>query len=752
MLNLSLRPTLVFSLLPLILATGLMPMSSNAQTTEKRTNSLVEELVVTARKREQNLQEVGGGVSLLSGREIAEAQLRSTDDLSTLIPALNVQASSGPSTSSFNIRGIGTRTFSPGVEPSVSTMLDGVVMGRSGMAFLDLVDIERIEVLRGPQGTLYGKNASGGVIHIITKDPSPELEGTISATAIEEKEYRFNGTISGPITDSLGYRITGSIVDDEGYSRNVADNSRVNGTENYNLRGKLLWQVNEDLEFLWSSDYRESECECTLLSLRSVMESPNQQNYLDQLFPVVPSKDNQDVNNDQETFSEIEASGHSLTVDWAVGDHVITSISAYRDWSSEGIVDLDNLPTNPIALSFPGPPTSDTEQFSQEFRLASSPANWGSYVIGAYYFEQEVETGSRVGTTLIIPALRVARTEVNVENYSLFGEVNFALTDQLELILGGRYTYDDISYYTEVMGTDNIVFPPEGASGDSLDEDDFSEKIALQWTLNDDAMVYASYVSGYKGPAFDTSLVARDGFVDPETSDAWEAGLKSTWFDGRLIFNIAAFYAEYQDFQAEASVDDNPDDMLPGNFLVLNAGEVSTKGIEIEFISRPTQNWGITGGFAYTDATIEEFPGGNCSGGQKFRGECPLGFQDLEGGELPYTPKWKANIATTYLFNCESLPFDVMLGANLRSQDDVLYELSQDEFTFQDAYSIVDISTSLIGRDSRYRINAFVKNVFDKSYATLIFAQGQELVQNAYIHRVPKLAERTAGVELRFDF
>ena len=162
---------------------------------------LLEELVVTAQKREQNMQEVAVGISLLSGKSMAEAQLHNAAELATLLPTLNVQASSGPSSSSFNIRGIGTQAFVAGVESSVATMLDGVVMGNAGMAFLELLDVQRVEVLRGPQGTLYGKNASGGVIHIVTKDPTPEFAATVAATAIEDDEYRLDGTLSGPITD-----------------------------------------------------------------------------------------------------------------------------------------------------------------------------------------------------------------------------------------------------------------------------------------------------------------------------------------------------------------------------------------------------------------------------------------------------------------------------------------------------------------------------------------------------------------------
>ena len=224
------------------LSAATAPISAQQKTPTREDRAILEELIVTARKRDQNLQDVAVSVSLLSGKTLAEAQLKNAAELATLLPTLNVQASSGPSTASFNIRGIGTQTFSPGVDPSVSTMVDGVVLGRSGMAFLDLADIERVEVLRGPQGTLYGKNASGGVVHIITRDPTPEFSGTIAGTAIEDNEYRIDGTVSGPVSDTLGYRLTGSKVDDDGWAKNVYNGNKINDQDSYTIRGKLLWQ------------------------------------------------------------------------------------------------------------------------------------------------------------------------------------------------------------------------------------------------------------------------------------------------------------------------------------------------------------------------------------------------------------------------------------------------------------------------------------------------------------------------------
>ncbi|MCB1843856.1 MAG: TonB-dependent receptor, partial [Halioglobus sp.] len=199
-------------------------------------------------------------------------------------------------------------------------------------------------------------------------------------------------------------------------------------------------------------------------------------------------------------------------------------------------------------------------------------------------------------------------------------------------------------------------------------------------------------------------------------------------------------------------VDEDPNDLLPESFLLVNAGEVSTQGVEIEFITRPLDNWTITGGLSYTDGSIDDYPAGNCSAGQKFRGECPLGFQDLAGGQLPYTPEWKLNLSTDYRHALTSMPAELRLGADLRAQDDTLFEISQDQYTRQDAYAILDVRAGIAGTDSGYQVTAFVKNVLDKNYATLIFAQASELIPHGYIHSVPKYANRTLGIELRYDF
>src|SRR6056297_395773 len=250
----------------------------------------LEEVIVTARKREQSLQDVSVAVTALTDNVIAEAQIYNSEDLVQLVPSLTYQQGSNPRQSSFNIRGIGTQSFSTGVEPSVSTMLDGVVMGRSGQAFMQLLDVERIEVLRGPQGTLFGKNASAGVLHIITKQPTEQFSGELMAGAAENDEYRLGATISGPITDSLGFRLSGSGSDVDGWIKNYYDGNDLNNARDYNIRGKLRWDVSDTVLVKWSSDYGELDCNCTVPTIRSLEpfdgNDAQVQDILDEIAPV----------------------------------------------------------------------------------------------------------------------------------------------------------------------------------------------------------------------------------------------------------------------------------------------------------------------------------------------------------------------------------------------------------------------------------------------------------------------------------
>jgi len=764
----------MFAHRPLTLASA-VALSLNAAVAHGQGNTgnalALEEVIVTATKREQNLQDVAVAVTALTDEMLLERQLISTEELVQLVPSLTLQRGSNPRQTSFNIRGIGTQSFSTAVEPSVSTMVDGVVMGRSGQAFVQLLDVERVEVLRGPQGTLFGKNSTAGVVHIVTKNPTEEHTGELMGAILTEDEYRAGVTFSGPITDNLGYRLTASADDTGGWIENVNTGNDLNGSDNWNVRGKLRW-TGDDIEIKWASDYGEGDCECTASPIYRLDPFDGNEvdvdEILDRIAPVVPGDENVKVNHDKEGAFSTEQWGHSLEVNWDIGEHTLTSITALRQWDIGGKADGD-LDSQPIrVLGFDQSGATEQEQFTQEIRITSPADGVVTYVAGLFYFDQTVERQFIRSFEIVpgSPGEGIADFEADTENWAVFGEATWNITDELRLLLGARYTEDDLQFE---FGRIREGFPvgvpdPVERAGQSTDEDDLSGKVAVQWDFSDAGMVYLSFVQGYKGPAFDLTFGTNPletERIDPETSDSWELGMKSTLLDGQLILNAALFHSVYDDFQSQAFFDpdglpDCPDDNPgcdpeddPGGFFLINAGEVQTQGLELDVLYQATENLRLSGGLAYVDASIEEYDLGNCSDGQKFRGECPEGLQDLAGGDLPHSPDWKINLTAAYTWNRDSL-FDVIFVGGINARDEVQYSLSQDENTIGDELTLVDLSARLSSHSDTWDATFFIKNATDEFYSTAIYSAPTPFLANGYGHRVPKQYQRTYGLDLRY--
>ena len=770
------RQTLIYSCLSLFGSSATGAVANEAA-------PRLEEVVVTATKRASNLQDVPIAVTALSNRELVNALVGSSEDLVQLVPSLNLNKGINPRQTSFSIRGIGTVTFSSGIEPSISTMLDGVVMGQSGMAFAQLVDMQRVEVLRGPQGTLFGKNASGGVVHFITRDPTDEFEAEVRGYATEDEEYRSSFTVSDRIVENLSGRLTGYFNKDEGWIENVYDGDSVNDSDDWGIRGKLLWEPTDSLQFKWSSDYSEFKSHCCVVALRSMdpypAQPPNNQaqidNILAQLAPVVPGDENRKVNLNGDLTTDTDASGHSLEVNWDVGSHTITSISAYRDWSQNSRGDNDQLPVD--ALGFLQGGKSKQHQYSQELRLTSPADQFITYVAGLYYFDQTVDrkfdrsfdvTGSNRTES-------VADFSVDSLNYAAFGEAVTHFAERWRLVTGLRWTHDDLKFDYERVGS-TLGAEPQPSFQRDTDESKWTGRIALEWDVTDTAMTYFSYAQGYKGPAFNVGFGSTPDNtepVDPETSHAYELGLKSTWFDDRLILNVAVFHTKFDDFQASAAeftpklddngnpVDEDGDGQDDGvfAFVLANVGKVETQGVEVDFTALPMENLTVTGGIAYVDAQINEFQGAGCSFGQSFRGVGYKGqttcadspaTQNLGGGDLPSTPEWKFTLAASYLIPLQSMPFDLSVNGNYRYQDEVQYTIEQDQYTTEDDYGILDLSLVALDHEDRYTLTLFAKNVFDEWYVSGIGSLPANFTPNGYGHQVPRYAERTFGVEARY--
>jgi len=715
---------------------------------------ILEEVLVTAQKRTESLQEVPVAVTALSEEMLRNARIVESRDLVNLTPSLTFQDGGDPRTSSFNIRGIGTQSYSSGVEPSVSTLVDGVVMGRSGMAVNQLLDIERVEILRGPQGTLFGKNASAGVVHVITRKPSDTFEAELSGKLVEDDEYRVTGMVSGPVTDRVAYRLAASKSDRPGHIENYNGGSDLNGEEAKVVRGKLLLQPTDDIDILWSADYSDIDTDCCQFQPRSVRTTPVAFFGLqpEKIAPVQADDENDKVNTDGDAFSESESKGTSVELNWAFGDYTLTSITAYREWDTKSNVDVDGTPVDYLNVNYG---KTDQDQFTQELRIASPTDGFISYVAGLYYFDQNIDRYFERKLNLIPGVFGFAANfdaSVEAKNYAAFGQATVNLTNDFRLIGGIRYTDDEIDFDFRRQGTliqGGVPIPPQPPFSDDTSSDDTTLKVGAQWDVNDQLMAYATWSEGYKGVAYNIVFeMSEDNLhpVDPETSDAWEMGLKSRLLDGRLVLNAAAFLTTFDDFQTQAQV-------AGAQFELINAGEVETKGFEVDFMALLTPGLDISGGFAYIDASIEDFPGGPCSprqGLENINGCTVGGSQDLSGGDLPFSPDWRANLSANYQF-CLSDQFDMALRGTYRWQDDILFAIDQDERKVQDSYGILDLSVALRDRNERYELTLFVNNVTDESYADAII-HNNVYGGDAYDHYLPKLAERTAGIEARYHW
>jgi len=715
---------------------------------ERDTSLVLEEVLVIARKREESLQDVSVAVSAVTDTALADAHIRDSADLSKLVPSLTVGSGQAGGTGSFVIRGIGTLVFSNGAEPSVSTMIDGVVLGRSKHSFMQLVDIQRVEVLRGPQGTLFGKNSTGGVVHFITKNPADEFEAQVTGTAVERGEYRFGGSVSGPLSETVGARFTYGGVRDDGYIKNVYDGKYYNGGDTDTARFKLRWQPNYDLDVKWSSDYSKTDDGNSQRTTRSV----EQDWVAEALLPVVASKENYKVNLEGDIFKEDESSGHSLTVDWDIGDYTLTSITAYRENSEESMNDQDGLPINPV--QFTQRADNEQTQWSQELRITSPGDARIRYVGGLFAF---LQTQDSILDRTFPTGWNTSDSSTDNTNYAAFGELTFDISDTVRAIIGGRYTYDEVEFDFERSGN---VFSEIEPFTNGDDDTDFSGKLALEWDFHDAAMAYASYAEGYKGQAFNVTFGSSPDQepVAPELSETFELGIKSTLMDGRVRVNAALFRTDYEDFQSQVFIEDDN----TTKFALASAGDIRTEGLELDVIGRVTQNLTVFGGVSFIDGSIQTFDDAPCSNGQKYRGvgykgqtSCGIrpasqASQDLSGGDLPFSPDWKVSLNANYTVPLDSMPFDLVGKVSYQGQGEMVTDITQDKYTVQGSYNVFDLALTMEANDGSWDVTGFVKNVTDEYYATAIISDIPQFNNGGYSQVLRKHSRRTAGVEFRY--
>ncbi len=737
----------------------------------------IEEIVVTAQKVSQNLQDVPISISAVTGTALEQAGVKSLEDIATLVPSVSFRKGTTNANSAIVMRGVGTITFSVAAEPSVATVVDGVVLSRSGQSFLDLVDLDRVEVLRGPQGTLFGKNASAGLINIVSKGGTDSFEAEASVSGTTDEEYRGRVSLSGPIAENLSGRITGYYGNFDGNLTNVfgGGNNTVNGYEHYGVRGIVDYD-NGPAKIRFIADYFGGDDDCC-----AEVTGVSRGAILDAELGIDFSKgeDVREVNHNLVTTTRDRQWSLTLNGDFEVGEnHTLSLVTGYRNWENTEVREGDFLPrptTSAGELHDRG--LVKTEQLSAEIRLASRSDQTVAYQVGGFIWNsknaQDFTRNSISCSTSTLPVdpltgatpcnlndsvntlfpTATSRSDVEVNNYALFGQVTVNATDSLRVIGGLRWTRDELEYvHTRAPGVNAATGLPASGGGVSgspaggtlasggngtntsagkTSTNNLSGRAVIQYDASDDAMLYASYTRGYKGPAFNVFFnhTAPNNAVpiDRELSDSFEAGFKSQLFDRRVQINASAFYVKYNGFQANNFI------LLNGATIsnLTNAGNVRSQGFELDTLFNPAEGLTFRANFAYADAIVTKFNPNPLTNAPDAR----------NGTRLPLAPKFSYSLAANYDVPVGNMM--VYLGTDYRHVSSQFSDLGQGGPI--DPYGIWNASIGISDADDNYRLTVNVRNLLDESYVLLNTDAGRRLL-------IPRDADRYAGVTLRARF
>jgi iron complex outermembrane receptor protein len=657
------------------------------------------------------------------------------------------------------------------VEPTVSTVVDGVVIGRTGNFLSNLVDIERVEVLRCPQGTVFGKIASAGVVNVITRRPTDVLEGLVRVSATDDDQQTVEAMLSGPITDRVRGRVSAFWKDFDGFVDNEFNGETLNGDESQGVRAKLDIDLSDRANLLLIADYSEQDRNCCTWTVRNAGSPPQFQPFMAfDLQSLDLGDDNDEVLLGSPVFSDMEQGGVSAEFTLDFETFTLTSITAYRSWEIKTEQDVDSLPfTDPtyarVLITSNGGDT-EQDQFSQELRIASTAWDTVNLTAGLFYWSQELDRYFQRELQLCavpgfdpglppdtpcafgVPQFGFFDTSVDTENAAAFGQVDWRFSDDWTVTLGLRYTYDDLDFEFD-RPTDPILFPavPPASFKGGDDDTDLSGKFALQWDVNDNLMTYASYTRGYKSQGFDIIFGMtpdRAEPVDPETSDAFEVGLKGELFDRRLRLGVSAFHTKFDDFQGQAF------DADQGAFVLTSAGSVITRGVEFDTTAKPTANLLLNAALAYTDAYYDDFETGPCWTGQTAAQGCIGGIQNLTDEDVPNSPDWKLTVQGRYdvLLNG---PVNLFVSGAFRWQDDATSAVSQRPSLEIDSYAVFDLTVGVDSDDGKWSAAVFAKNLFDENYTNVVIETPLDAVDGTS-QFLSRDFQRYVGARLEYRF
>ena len=723
-----------------VLTAASVALPPAAMAAEDSGGSTVGEVVVTAQKRAENVKDVPIAITAASGETLEARQITNFHDLVRVAPSFNSNQLGDARASAMNLRGVSSTQGNPGRHSSLGVFVDGVFMARTGMASSqDFLDIERIEVLRGPQGTLFGMNTAAGLVHIITRKPDMNAFGGYGEVVYGNYNLiEGRARISGPIiADTLGFSLSAGAKSRGGFTYNATTGRDVDDEKKFSVRGKLFYS-SENFDALLSADYAKEDTECCAAvvykllpgaSLNGVPTAP--------LAPPGLAYDRVTLQSGINT-NPVRGDGISLEMNWTVGDHTFTSLTAKRFWTLQPLNDPDALPQRFIDNFLID---QGHHQFSQEFRLTSPSDGRLNYIVGLFYFDrrstdyEDIRLGPDAPAALKIPGTNAATiTDARVKDrtYSIFGHASYHWTDKFTTSIGLRYTHEPQSVVFN-QTSNNRVFANLGATVDKRSDDAVTWKVDASYRWTPDLTSYASVARGFKPGGFEiTRRSNMRGFqFDPETNINYELGLKGAFLDRRLSLNVAAFYTLYRDFQTLA--------FNGTSYTTANAEEFKTQGIEVEAEARPMDGLWVTMATSFVDAKYTDFKNGACPpgvagvcdlSGKRLNGSARFNFNGAVRYERPVTDTWSAYTLVDYHYKSS-----VYIGQNL------------DPNTRRGGYGVFNGRIGVRDNDG-LSIEAFANNLLNRDYVNFMFLA--PLSQATYVGYVG--APRVYGMRMSKRF
>ncbi len=730
----------------------------------------IDEIVVTARRRAESLQDVPVAITAFSDEDMAERNVRNVADVAAFTP--NLVTTGGPTGGNdgfFFIRGIGQLDSNPAADPGVGVYLDEVYIGRIQGSSFDTLNIERVEVLRGPQGTLFGRNTIGGAINVVTADPGEELSGELRVIAGERERWDLYGQVGGPVSDKVGVQASAFYREQDGWARNPVTDAQYGDVKNWGGRIKTVLTPTDAVEVKLIADIARGDG----------TPAPTKPDAFNPFLPGTPLgvafpddlgdglyEDRGLTNQSNEPIFELENQGLAGVLSWDLGGAAFKSITSYREVSQLVTNDFDGTGYAVYDNTF------DTEQnqFSQELQLSGEGMDDRlTWLLGVYYFDENSNHNNQIcqgtndgvlndGTTAVRYDGRCLENNqsftLDVESIAGFGHLTYDLTDRFSVVAGLRYTDEtkeqSYSFFVDntagVLSSLTTTIPtpggpltipifPQGAitptfapgspallPGTPTDyEDSWSEwtpKVGLNYEVSSEVLLYASYARGFKSGGFNgrpNPVVAGPNTgrflpvqsYDPEVLDTYEIGFKSSLLDRRLVLNAAAFFSDYQDVQI-LTLDPNT-----AFFNTANAGEVDIFGFEVEAVAEPVEGLRFDLGVGYLD---DEYTSVDPDADPDFPGAPEEAGIDLDDS-LPVTPTWTVNVGGQYEVDLAEMG-SVRLRADYAYRSEVFFQAENNAFDGQDGYGLLNVRGTYTFPNDRVAVSVYGINVTDEEFFT----------------------------------